>query len=508
MGARFDISHINLVGYLTDGADARAPRTDVGTLRLFLMSLAYGERLISATQGSEEDWTVQVARRAERMLERLMHHEGLDRDDILDCAPYLAPLRPLFNTYDFFALILPGARWDVDLESFAFFKEAGSQSDANVLVLLPSQAAGDGLAEFVDPFPALRQLADRPVAPPGVMFWTRLGNACSLSLRAAKSFFRRELSGVPAGSPEAADAVIAHQAARGDVKRILHLSDLHFGSEEAERRKGYLKEHLLGMANEVDRIAVTGDLFDTPSPPFRASFDEFRRDVERHHGRRLLVVPGNHDMRTKGNALGRIGRNADQAVALAWAPVVIDHDRRMAFLSFNSSEGGSFARGRVDERQRLTVATEYDQAANLNPDIADYTKVALVHHHPVRYDSRPTTVYQRLLAFIGGEEHYIAFEGGDEFLLWCSRRGVPLVLHGHKHIPHLAIRRPVAESGFAEVKIVGCGSSMGAENTPMCYDVITIDPATNRSNVSYYHDDNGDGAGFRVQNVAVDLRPA
>lgn len=507
MGARFDVSHINLVGYLTDETDMPAPRTDVETLRGFLISLAYGERLISGTRGTADDWTTQVSTLAECMLRRLMETPAANTDEIIGSGRYLEPLRPMFTTYDYYALILPGCSPAADRESFAFFMEAGANSEANVLVLLPSRGAGDGLAEFVDPFPALRQLANHPMAPPGVMFWSRLGHACSLPLRAAKRFFRRELASVAGEGAEAADAMIAKQASLGDTRRILHLSDLHFGSETAERRKGYLKERVLGLVGKVDRITITGDLFDTPAPQFRVSFDDFRRDIERQHGRRLLVVPGNHDLRSSGNALGRLGRNADQAVSLGWAPVEIDHERRMVFLSFNSSESGSFARGRVGETQRLMVASQFEQHVNADPNIAHYTKVALVHHHPVQYESKPTKLYQRLLPLIGGEERYTAFEGSELFLRWCARREVPLVLHGHKHIPHLAVRMPLASPGRVEVKIVGCGSSIGAERTPMCYDIVTIDPATNRSNVSFYHDEGGDGGGFDVQNVAVDLRP-
>jgi hypothetical protein len=47
--------------------------------------------------------------------------------------------------------------------------------------------------QFVYPFPALRVLADQPVAPPGVLFWTRLGSACALPLQDAFDFLRHDL---------------------------------------------------------------------------------------------------------------------------------------------------------------------------------------------------------------------------------------------------------------------------------------------------------------------------
>jgi len=59
------------------------------------------------------------------------------------------------------------------------------------------------------------------------------------------------------------------------------------------------------------------------------------------------VVPGNHDMRTKGNAIGGLGRKAEYVTDLDWSPIDVDHDMQTVFFSFNSSETGNFARGRA-----------------------------------------------------------------------------------------------------------------------------------------------------------------
>ena len=40
----------------------------------------------------------------------------------------------------------------------------------------------------------------------------------------------------------------------------------------------------------------------------------------------------------------------------------------------------------------------------------------------------------------------------------------------------------------------------------MCYDVVTIEPVTKRWSVSFYQDTRGDGSGFSLQNLALDLR--
>lgn len=506
MGAQFDLSHINLVGYLTDETGLAAPRSDLDTIGKFLMSLAYGQNLISSTQGSPDDWTKRVADAARHQIDRLNFQFGAPANERpVDSRRYLDPIRTYFTGFDFYALILPGDDHDCNNSTLRFFREAGFSSCTNGLVLLPNQRHEPGLAQFVDPFPALRVLADHPIAPPGVLFWTRLGSACALSLQEAFEFLRHDLLDALSGGLRATDNAIAHQASRRRSKRILHLSDLHIGLAEATQRRSYLKRHVRGLLPSIDRVAITGDLFDTPSEDLRASFDEFRLDVEEGTSKRLLVVPGNHDMRTKGNAIGGLGRKAEYVTDLDWSPIDVDHDMQTVFFSFNSSETGNFARGSVSLRQRLSRAEKHDDEIHRRRQVRDYFNIALVHHHPVNYGSRATALYERILARLGGDDRFLAFEESEDFLKWCVGRQVGLVLHGHKHIPHLATVRP-RRGGDGEVTVVGCGSSVGAEGKPMCYDLITIEPVTKRWSVSFYQDELGDGGRFSLQNVALDLR--
>lgn len=505
MGAQFDLSHINLIGYLTDETGLAAPRSDMDTIGKFLMSLAYRQNLISSTQGSPDDWARQVADAAEYQFNRLnFQFNDPANDRPVNSRRYLDPLRTYFTGYDFYALVLPANNHSRD-DTLRFFREAGFSSSTNGLVLLPSQPFESDLVQFVDPFPALRVLADQPIAPPGVLFWTRLGSACALPLQDAFAFLRRDLLDALSGGLKATDNAIALQASRRRSKRILHLSDLHIGLAEATQRRSYLKRHVRGLLPSIDRVAVTGDLFDTPSEDLRASFDEFRRDVEDGTAKRLLVVPGNHDMRTKGNAISGIGRRAEYVTDLDWSPIDVDHDMQTVFFSFNSSETGDFARGSVSLRQRLSRAERHDDETYRRKQVRDYFNIALVHHHPINYGSQPTALYERILARFGGDNRFIAFEESEDFLKWCVGRGIGLVLHGHKHVPHLATVQPM-RGDDGGVTVVGCGSSVGAEGKPMCYDVVTIEPDTKRWSVSFYQDERGDGSGFALQNVALDLR--
>jgi hypothetical protein len=102
MGAKFDVSHINLVGYLTDETGAAAPRSDLQTIGTFLMSLAYGGNLVSSTQGSPEDWTERVSRAAREQFRSLNFQFDDPKNAIpVDSRRYLDPLRTHFTGYDF-----------------------------------------------------------------------------------------------------------------------------------------------------------------------------------------------------------------------------------------------------------------------------------------------------------------------------------------------------------------------------------------------------------------------
>jgi UDP-2,3-diacylglucosamine pyrophosphatase LpxH len=383
--------------------------------------------------------------------------------------------------------------------------EAAITSHQAGLVLMPETIRDYSLVEIIDPFPAIRTLAEHPIAPPCVVYWTRLQDACVLPLREAQLFYRRELLPALDQGLLAVHEAIQIASRRVRTKRILHLSDLHFGTREAAKRRSWLKEQLARELPSIDRVVVTGDLFDDPDEPLRESFDEFRLDIENMTHKDLLVIPGNHDVRRKGNALAMFGRNPEYITDLRWSPVVADDELQTIFFSFNSSETGNLATGAVGERQRLDRSVLVDREIRRDPRLSEFLKVALVHHHPIAYQSVPTSAYERLMAKLGGEERFIAFNNADEFLEWCAARGVSLVLHGHKHIPHWATREIHSQNDYKRVTIVGCGSTTGVEGKPMCYDIVTLDPETKRWNVLFYHDEKGDGSGFGIQNVALNF---
>jgi hypothetical protein len=140
-------------------------------------------------------------------------------------------------------------------------------------------------------------------------------------------------------------------------------------------------------------------------------------------------------------------------------------------------------------------------------DIDSYTKIALVHHHPFAYETVPTTRYDTFLRQItGDEDSFTRFENAEQFVSWCAERKVSLILHGHKHVPH-HVQANVDVAGQSHTLVsVGCGSTTGAEGSPLCYDVVSLDPATGRWGVTFHYDASKSGAGFRQQEIITDTR--
>src|SRR6266404_3813166 len=84
------------------------------------------------------------------------------------------------------------------------------------------------------------------------------------------------------------------------VKRVLHLSDLHFGTRHALQNQAYLSSHLKQKLPKIHRVVITGDLFDNPKEADALAFRNFRTDLETSSAKDLIVIPGNHDQRVGG----------------------------------------------------------------------------------------------------------------------------------------------------------------------------------------------------------------
>lgn len=258
--------------------------------------------------------------------------------------------------------------------------------------------------------------------------------------------------------------------------RILHLSDVHFGphhrcspEDPSHPRAGYpslfellardLKEGPFGHSawQPSDKapnpllVAVSGDLTETADSK---EFGAAHAFLSRFEGASILntaltkkdvfIVPGNHDVDyTADDAESRLSRYAnfytkfyknirtpihpDESEGLS--QVHVDTDRGLVVVEINSAyyvqKGTADAqRGCVDMRAIKRIR------AGLAAIPADKRKrmirIAILHHHPILVP-----------ALVEPGRGYDAVVNSHHLLQLLRDFGFHLVLHGHKHYPHI-----------------------------------------------------------------------
>jgi len=66
---------------------------------------------------------------------------------------------------------------------------------------------------------------------------------------------------------------------------LLHLSDLHFGAASVAENVIMLEAQLDKVIKDVDRVVITGDLFNTPDRVSAAAFRAFDASLRRLSGK-------------------------------------------------------------------------------------------------------------------------------------------------------------------------------------------------------------------------------
>lgn len=499
MGFFFSIRDANIVAYLTDQRQARPPRTTAQQLYNLMGAMKHGgqaEGFISSDRAA----TLKVKDEAGHALDVLERGRRWGSELLEDAfvEATLVRLKRLFSAYDLFGLTVRGGERDAELDAFAM--NAAYSSGHRALFLITRDLWPDQPLEVLDPFKILAPLVEDLGKRPGMLFWNGEGTSLYAPLDEAQAVYAELLAVLRGGSPmELAGVLQAHRRTH-KPKRILHISDLHLGTNQAAENQQLLLQRLQRVAPSVDRVVITGDLFDEPKREYSIHFKNFSYALRQFSNKSPVIVPGNHDQKTWGN----VARDLQEVADLEWDRLVVDDDMGTVFFCFDSSRDADWARGKVTDRQKRDVAVEYGARLNQNQAIEKYLNVALVHHHPFSFEAEEKSLLNRTLRLMGkSDEDFLCMEDGPEFVDWCARKNIPLILHGHKHIPRHVIKRVWVEDRLeCNVSAVGCGSSLGAEGKPLSYNVVTWDHNARLVGVSCFADP-GDGGGFVGQKLAV-----
>src|SRR5262249_13915568 len=122
---------------------------------------------------------------------------------------------------------------------------AFSGKDPSLLFLLPDPETHSQL-DFLDPFPGAAEICRFPERWPGILFWNRFGNTLFRPLDPAQRVLenRRMLRRIAQplsyeDTRRIASGYLPPTSSSRQV-RILHLSDLHFGTKYAANNQDYL----------------------------------------------------------------------------------------------------------------------------------------------------------------------------------------------------------------------------------------------------------------------------
>lgn len=237
------------------------------------------------------------------------------------------------------------------------------------------------------------------------------------------------------------------------MRRILHISDVHFGPKHlAERSKALLR---FAERRRPDFIALSGDLTQRAKP---RQFREARRFVDRLPAP-SVVVPGNHDVplyRFWERAFAPFGayrKHFDEELEPSW------EDDELYVVGVNTAHNWTLTGGRIPLSRLEAMCRDLEAVP------PGKTKIVVAHHHmipPPRFGTQSVlgNAYEAVRAF--------------------AEVGVDLVLSGHQHQTYIASSEEFYPSGRSPVIVLHAGTSTssrgrGVESNTNTFNWIEVD---------------------------------
>lgn len=248
--------------------------------------------------------------------------------------------------------------------------------------------------------------------------------------------------------------------------RLAHISDPHFGTEDAAVCEA-LREDLLQEA--PDLVVLTGDITQRAR---QAQFRAARAFIDSLAPLPVLALPGNHDLPlfdlwTRLRApYGNYRRHISATLAPAW------HGAQVAVLGVNSTRVLRHKHGELPQALVRKVAREIAALA------APFKVVAL--HHP--------------LAVIEESDRRNRARGADQALAAWIAAGADLFLGGHIHLPYCV--RVAHAARHAVVLQAGTAVSTRLRGTPNSYNLVCFEADRGRRMHIQRRDHDAQGARF------------
>ncbi len=294
--------------------------------------------------------------------------------------------------------------------------------------------------------------------------------------------------------------------------KIMHMSDLHLGSDiilrSIYRRRSWVAPDIgsvtAGLSAAVrnlkpDYLVISGDFVNKPTPKTFNVAASYVRDLLSGAGfdyrTRLLVVPGNHDVsflpRKQEDDFARLrlyrnflrvlfGESDVDARKTRYFLLNADHRALFACLDSTLRSSAPLAEGEIGVSQRRWLSDKMSNTALANHVIKRYAKIAVLHHHCVPIAGTPAS-----------SERFMQLLDAGDVLETFDRLGFNIVLHGHKHYPHVTTRQ---RSDSSILVVIGAGTTTCPylEEQQQCgnnFNLITVSPDANQLAIQLYKAD-------------------
>lgn len=231
------------------------------------------------------------------------------------------------------------------------------------------------------------------------------------------------------------------------MRRIVHISDLHFGRINPALIEPLLAR-IVGLNPTV--VAVSGDLTQ------RATIEQFEaaRELLRQIPFPQVVVPGNHDI-SFWNIYRRFARPLERYRRYINAEVEPNYfDDKIFVLGVNTARSLAWKEGRISERQIARLRDHFSAAG-------PYVFKVLVAHHPFVPPE--------------GEDNRAAVGRAELAIAALEHCGADLILAGHLHRGY---SRQTASSGKHSILVAQSDSTLSdrARGEGNSFNVVDVEP--------------------------------
>jgi len=188
------------------------------------------------------------------------------------------------------------------------------------------------------------------------------------------------------------------------MKKIIHISDLHFGTENSE-----VVNHLIGDINDINPnvVVVSGDLTQRAKTKEFIKVKSFLKNLECH----TVVIPGNHDIPLY-NIWDRIVNPFKKFNKYFYEADRYYSDDKLEIMGLNSVRNLRWKSGKLSTVQLKIGAEEFRKSDK------NLVRILVIHHNLFHVSSKRDAVKIFRTKLLQS---------------WLMKNNIDLILFGHDH---------------------------------------------------------------------------